>query len=96
MRTIWKFTLLVEDHPVIEMPSGAEVIAVEPTGTPAVLELWAIVDPRAKKERRRFEIRGTGHELGEVGRHVGTVRSSALVWHVFEAAAPPVYEAGDL
>lgn len=85
MRTIWKFDLLVQDQTNVEMPDGAEVLSVQPTSTPAVLQLWATVDPDAPKVRRRFEVRGTGHPLGAVGPHIATVQAGMLVWHIFEA-----------
>lgn len=96
MRTIWKFDLPVQDEVVVDMPRGAEILHVEPTVTPAVLHLWAVVDPKAAKVGRRLSIRGTGHELGEVGKHLATVLTGILVWHIFEAASPPPYTVSDL
>lgn len=85
MKTIWKFELLVTDEVTIQMPRGAEILHVAPTITPAFLQIWAVVDPKAAKVGRRLSIRGTGHELGSVGEHLATVQADSLVWHIFEA-----------
>ena len=85
--TIWKFELLVTDHAEVEMPHGATLLDVQATSSPAFLQLWAVIDPTAPKEPRRFEIRGTGHPLGKVGPHIATVQTRGLVWHVFEEAS---------
>ena len=85
MKTIWKFDTVVADEVEIVMPEGAEIIHVAPWMTPAFLQLWAVVDPEAPRVGRRLSIRGTGHPLGEVGDHLGTVQSQGLVWHLFEA-----------
>lgn len=85
MKTVWKFPLPVRDEFSWAMPKGAEIIAVQPL-TETILEMWAIVDPEAPLEERRFSVRGTGRELGDIGRHLGTVRAGSFVWHCFEAA----------
>lgn len=82
-KTIWKFEVPVEDDASVLMPRGAVVLDVKAKYSSA-LEVWAIVDPDEDREPRRFSIRGTGHPLGQVGKHLATVRSNALVWHVFE------------
>lgn len=86
MRTIWKFTLTPDC--TIEMPAGAKILAIqEQWGMP---QMWALVDPAAYPEKRRFLTYGTGYPINEnVGGHVGTfqLNGGALVFHVFEAAA---------
>lgn len=89
MATIWKFTLdggLKSDGSMIlEMPAGAEVLAVQVQGeTPC---LWAKVDPNLAKEARKFFIVGTGKAFPEgADEYIGTfqMRDGALVWHLFE------------
>jgi len=90
MRTIWKFPLAVADFQTVDMPIGAEVLAVQPQREQVCL--WAKVDPSRDKERRGFWIIGTGHPIEDdrernIGRHVGTfqLHGGALVFHVFEA-----------
>lgn len=88
-KTIWKFQFQVSEfwgvEPlIIEMPKDAEFLCVqEQMGKPCI---WVMVDPDAKKETRYFEIRGTGHSVGRVGKYLGTWQSTGglLVWHLFE------------
>lgn len=80
-RVIFKFQLTATD---ISMSKDAEVCTFEyQNGVPCI---WAIVDPDAPKEVRRFKIFGTGHPLPEAGecRYVGTVFSGPYVWHLVE------------
>jgi hypothetical protein len=50
--------------------------------------MWALVNPEASKEKRRFELYGTGHDVPESDGliHVGTfqMQDGALVFHLFE------------
>ncbi len=84
-KTIWKFTL----HPgfAVSMPVGAEVLHAAGQGDEVCI--WALVDPTAPKERRRFDVYGTGHPMpADPGRYVGTAHlSGPLVFHVFEDRA---------
>ncbi len=85
-QVIWKFELPVEDNIVVRMPDGAQIISVDVQRE--IPCLWAIVDPAAALVDRNFVLRGTGHELGIVGGHVGSflLYSGAIVFHLFEAA----------
>lgn len=87
MKTVWKFPVPLHggDRFTIAMPAGAKALAMQTQhGMPA---LWALVDPGAAPEPRRFRIAGTGHPIDEeiVG-YVGTFQMSGgvLVFHVFE------------
>jgi len=85
-RTIWKFPLPLSDSVAIAMPERSRVLSVGvQSGGVRQLQLWADVNPGAAIVIRRFEIRGTGHPLGDVGRFIGTVIDGPFVWHVFEA-----------
>lgn len=87
MRTIWKFTLQPECS--IEMPSGAEVLSVREQGE--TICLWALVDPEATVEMRRFVVLGTGHSVPDQPlRFLGTAHlaGGAFVFHVFEEVVP--------
>ena len=89
MRTIWKFDLPVNDYAGINMPRGAEVLHVHEQYGKACI--WALVEPAAPLEMRSFRIFGTGHTVPEFPRrYIGTVHlaGGALVFHVFEEAAP--------
>lgn len=85
MKTIWKFELHIDEPVTLLMPVGAEVLTVQAQGD--IPCIWAIVDPNAETETRRFYVRGTGHPLREVGRYVDTfqLNGGALVFHLFEA-----------
>lgn len=85
--TIWKFTL--QPYCILDMPKGAQVLSVREQGSEICL--WAMVDPSAEKEPRRFLGFGTGHDLPEGDlSFVGTAHlaSGAMVFHVFEAPVP--------
>jgi len=83
-RAIWKFTLAVTDMQVIEMPKGAEILAVDAQDDQP--HIWAIVDPASPMEPRGVRVIGTGHPLPEEpGEHIGTFQLSGgrFVGHAF-------------
>ncbi len=87
MKKIWKYTLAVSDHPVITMQKGAIILSVD-VQHGAGVQVWALVDPEAPTELRRFRVAGTGHPLEEdieLLRFIGTVQmmGGQLVWHIF-------------
>jgi hypothetical protein len=93
MLTIWKFPLGPSlDDIRISMPKGAKVLSVQAQHDAPMV--WAIVQPDADKETRRFVVFGTGHPIAHhdidvvASRFVGTFQMSggALVFHLFEAA----------
>lgn len=93
MKTIYKYRIETNDSVVIEMHRGAEILAVQVQhGNPF---LWAIVDNDAPKEKRVFEVYGTGHELKPLTaidsrKYIGTYQlyGGNLVFHVFEIILP--------
>ena len=83
MKSIWKYVLQPEC--TIEMPGGAQVLAVREQGQDICL--WALVDPSAEKVERRFVGFGTGHDVPDQSMaFLGTAHlaGGALVFHVFE------------
>ena len=86
-KQIWKYTLDVYDS-AIEMPIGAEVLTVQSQNN--IPCLWALVNPLAEKEKRYFEVFGTGHnvycDMGIERMYIGTfqIDSGSLVFHLFE------------
>ena len=88
MRTVWKFTLPVQDEQWVEMPADAELlyVASQYEGQIATLQLWAKVDPERPTVNRLILIRGTGHPIGPDCSYIGSVIVSDgdLVWHVFD------------
>lgn len=84
-RTIWKFRLLPGF--AARMPEGAQVLHA--AGQGGDLYVWAMCDPDAPTEERRFDVYGTGHPCPtDLGRYVGTAHldDGTLVLHVFERA----------
>ncbi len=85
-KSIWKFTLEITDHQIIQMPKDAELLHVglDPQGTPC---LWALVTPTNETQGRSIIIHGTGHPvLCVVTKHdnyIGTFVQGRFVWHVF-------------
>lgn len=85
MKSVWKFQIPVDDHPVMNLPVGASILSVAFQGEDLVL--WALVDPDADKEPRRLRVAGTGHAIEESDlRFIGTAvhTRTGLVFHVFE------------
>ena len=82
--SVWKFEFSVNDDVILTMPEGAIIVAVG-TQNPNKICLWAIVDPEADTEPRRFYVRGTGHPFPAslADKYVGTAFDGPFVWHVF-------------
>lgn len=83
---VWKFPLSATDHPVVQMPRGAEILTVAfQNGVPTV---WARVPlGKSEREERRFRMAGTGHDLNlpEEARFLGTMlHPRGLVFHLWE------------
>lgn len=88
-RAVWKYVLPIHDWPSLAMPEGARVVAVAEQGE--ALCLWADVDTDAPLCVRQFRLAGTGHPLGPVGDHLGTVllMGGRLVLHLYDIPSPP-------
>ena len=87
-KKIWKFTFPVTNRSDIPMPKGAKLLSVQRQD--GDICVWALVDPVAPTETRRFAVYGTGQLVpDDPGAYVGTVQQldGRLVWHVFEVPA---------
>lgn len=94
-KAIWKFAFDTADEVDIELPGGAEILAVQvQQGQPC---LWALVDPSEPLKAVRFRIYGTGHPIPTYGamdhiygKYVGTyqMRDGHLVFHMFRMGGP--------
>lgn len=85
MKAIWKYPLEIRDLQTLMVPEGATILTVQAQHDIPVL--WALVDPKAPKVRRDFEILGTGNPVEEGERnYIATIQTHGgqLVWHVFE------------
>ena len=80
---IWKFPLAAVDRQAVEMPRGAQVLAVEVQhGT---ICLWAMCDKTALTENRHFAVMGADRTMpAGLKKFIGTVLMPPFVWHVFE------------
>lgn len=87
MSVIYKYPFAAQDHVRLFMPLGAEVLCVQMQGEQPCI--WAKVDPSSAMQVRTFELRGTGHELGAVGKYLGTFQmlNGGLVFHLFDSVA---------
>ena len=90
MKVIYRFHVPIQDIVEFVIPKDAQLLHFGVGGSEPGLNLWALVDPRAIAETRRFYIFGTGHAIYEDDgdlTYVGTAvdaRLSHLVWHLFE------------
>ena len=77
----------VNDQFYAHMVAGAEPLCVQmQNGEPY---LWARVQVGSPPCTTRFRVTGTGHDLGAVGRYIGTFQLhgvGSLVFHVFADA----------
>ena len=88
-RTVWKYTIDIQDKVEFTMPAGSTVIHVAPCGTsPMAIDLWFDADPARDLEWRTFHVHGTGHPIAIDSWHVGSVIMHPFVWHVYEGMRP--------
>lgn len=95
--SVWKFDLPDDAESTVYMPRDAKVLSVQvQDGKPRV---WALVDPKAEKVRRRFWVMGTGWKANAdgLGAYVDTIQLSggALVFHVFDGGEVPTQPESD-
>lgn len=87
MKTVYKYTVPIQDEFTVTMPEGAKLLSfAAQNGDPM---LWALVDPDAGfRTLRVFRLFGTGHTIvdSETLTYVGTVlvHGDDLVFHLFE------------
>jgi hypothetical protein len=87
MKRVFKYSLNMYGVTEIQMPAGAEVLSfgVQPPVVPVV---WALVDPDAPLEDRRFCVVFTGDGPPDGAIFVGTYTTrlpegTPIVWHLF-------------
>jgi hypothetical protein len=86
-KQIWKYVL--STPPItIEIPKDSKILTVQEQF--GEICLWVLVNPTAPKEKRTFEVYGTGHaityDMGIDRNYISTVQliGAQLVLHVFE------------
>lgn len=86
MITIHKYQFnLVNEHLVIPMSEGAEIIHFSIQDTSPTL--WAVVDETAERVDRHFWVIGSGQGLPpgmSAKNHIGTIQLGSYAWHLFE------------
>lgn len=89
MKSIYKYELDITDVQSLMMPAGAVPLTVQTQAAHGTVNLWALVDPEAKPELRRFRIFGTGHPVPDAEAatlvYIATFQANhgQLVFHVF-------------
>jgi len=91
MKKIWKFSFETTDFFTLDMPIGAEILNVDlQYNNPC---MWAMCDPDAEKETRRFCVYGTSHPVYHPTdkKYIGTYQlmGGSLVLHLFEEINKP-------
>jgi hypothetical protein len=86
MKRIYKYPFEIHAIVQIAMPAEAAITLVAcQRNTPCI---WALVDPAAKEEHRRFYIFGTGHDIPDGLLCWGSFQQGEFVWHLFEKMKP--------
>jgi hypothetical protein len=92
-QTVYKYQVPIEDVFVLSMPVGAVVLTVQTQRlgqgglAKDVAFIWALVDPVAPNQPRKFRLAGTGHPITEeIDSYIGTfqLQEGRLVFHLFE------------
>ncbi len=83
MRVVHKFRLEYPDKPsIVKMDPYGVIVRVALQGR--TVQLWAEVDPNARKEDRVFHTYGTGEPINTGEQWVGTYTFEEAGWHVYE------------
>ena len=82
MKTIWKYTIPVDDYSEVVGKRGAVPLHVYPQGE-RLIDVWMAVDTDRTEVAYSFFVVGTGHPLPEKAEYIGTVHAGRFVWHVF-------------
>lgn len=96
-RTIYRYEVPVDDKVHVFSMTGSALPGiqshVEWDGTIPIhlVEFWAEHwGMSATPTQHAFQVFGTGHEVPEAARYIGTARreASGLVWHLYEVRLP--------
>lgn len=82
MRTIYKYGINL-GVTELDLPANAEVIhaGLDPREQ---MSIWCLVTPEAPTEKKKFVIKGTGHEIESNLYYIKTFNVDPFVWHLFE------------
>jgi hypothetical protein len=81
MKTIYKYPLHV-NFCTIDLPKDSKVVCVHEQNL--VPTLWIELETSNEMAFETFFICGTGQQLPEDGKHVGTCFIGPNVWHVYQ------------
>jgi len=87
MLIVYKYPIPMVEEFSLSLPATAEILTVQMQGH--IPQLWALVDPDALTETRRFRLAGTGHLIDQrkgYPEYIATFQMADgdLVWHLFE------------
>ena len=79
MKQVWKYP--IRQRP-IEMPTDAKVVHFGMQGGQAMV--WVEVGVTNVTSARDLCVYGTGHEIPEHAKHLGTCFDGPFVWHLYD------------
>lgn len=88
MRTIYKYPIPIQDNFELELPARSEVLCVQVQREQPCI--WALVNLEHPPIKRKFLLRGTGHDAATLElnatSYVGSfqLRGGNLVFHLFD------------
>jgi hypothetical protein len=84
VKTIWKYGL----NEPIPWGDDSSVVHVGLNPVDDHIAVWIAFDTNARHDRAlHVEVVGTGHQLPDDSRFLGTVRQGVFMWHVFGRVA---------
>lgn len=82
MKTVWKYPIARQMSTSIDMPAGASPLRVGIQS--GFICIWVCVIPELEKERRNFQVSGTGDPVPLSAKYIGSVTDGPFEWHVWE------------
>ena len=86
MKTVWKYQLA--NFNPLQARISVESKIVHFAMQNQVPTVWVEIVSDGALPLRTFEIFGTGHEIPDYAKHVGTVQDGQFVWHLYEVTKP--------
>jgi hypothetical protein len=85
MLKVYRYNFKLDDYITIDLPKYAQILKFGfHNGS---YSIWALVNPLAPHETRKFRLCGTGYHITENEnelKYINTFFSGEYVWHVFE------------
>lgn len=86
MKVIWEYDIPQKENFELDLPKGAVILNVHAQKEEP--KIWALVNPKAEIETRKFVIKPTGGETSNTVNlpYIGTyfLYKESLVFHLFE------------